>query len=48
MAAQIAGSQHRIIPLAGLATNPENPQAVNQAIIEFLWVGVEDLEDRHG
>lgn len=36
MAAQIARSHHRIIPLAGLATNLENPQAVNQAIAEFL------------
>jgi pimeloyl-ACP methyl ester carboxylesterase len=36
LAASIAGAQHRMIPNAGHATNLDNPEAVNQAIVEFL------------
>ena len=36
MAASIAGAQHRMIPNAGHATNMGNPEAVNEAMTEFL------------
>lgn len=36
MATGIAGAQHQIIPNAGHATNLDNPEAVNQAMVKFL------------
>jgi pimeloyl-ACP methyl ester carboxylesterase len=36
MAASITGAQHWMIPNAGHATNLNNPEAVNEAMAEFL------------